>query len=247
MSGPDWLDNSFAAVMVVVAVYSLGRLVAARAWSRPTHLDVDAAHVLMGVAMAGMLTATLNPIPDGAWEAVFAGVALWFVWRCWRFVARHGVEGRDEDHVHHLSHYLTHLVMASAMFYMYLVATKGVGASKHAGMAMNGATGAAADFVGIPLFFVMVLFASGIWELDGVQRFSPAFAERIGPELVVVATGVPVPVPPDGGGMEVASSVDDSCPVGDLPQRSPWLAPRLEAGCHVAMCITMGYMLILMF
>jgi hypothetical protein len=25
-----------------------------------------------------------------------------------------------------------------------------------------------------------------------------------------------------------------------------WLAPRIEAGCHVAMCVTMGFMLVLM-
>ena len=25
-----------------------------------------------------------------------------------------------------------------------------------------------------------------------------------------------------------------------------WLAPRLEAGAHIVMCVTMGYMLILM-
>ncbi len=26
----------------------------------------------------------------------------------------------------------------------------------------------------------------------------------------------------------------------------PWLAPRLEISCHIAMCITMAYMLVLM-
>ena len=25
-----------------------------------------------------------------------------------------------------------------------------------------------------------------------------------------------------------------------------WLAPRLEGACHIAMCVTMGYMLVLM-
>jgi hypothetical protein len=30
------------------------------------------------------------------------------------------------------------------------------------------------------------------------------------------------------------------------PQPPPWLAPRLEGACHVAMCVTMGYMLVLM-
>ena len=74
MTSPAWLNDLFAAVMVVVAVYSAGRLVAARMWSRPTHVDVDAAHVLMGAAMAGMLkmTATVTPTTEtkkiGSWN-----------------------------------------------------------------------------------------------------------------------------------------------------------------------------------
>ncbi|HUD16862.1 MAG TPA: DUF5134 domain-containing protein [Acidimicrobiales bacterium] len=214
MSGPDWLDDCFAAVMVVVAIYSAGRLVASRGWSRPTHADVDVAHVLMGVGMAGMLSSAINPVPRAVWEVVFTALVAWFVWRCYRFATRLGLEGQDPDHVHHLSHYLTHLVMAAAMLYMYLVAAAPSGPSRDAGMAMNGATGTTADFVGLPLLFLLVLLASGIWELDGIGRFSPA-----------LSTG------------PVAS-------VGSIATR-PWLAPRLEAGCHIAMCIAMAYMLVL--
>ena len=115
MTGPTSLADIFAAVMIIVATYSAGRLVASRLWSRPTHADVDVMHVLMGVAMAGMLVAALNPIPSVVWEVVFSGLAAWFLWRCYAFVAEHGVAGRDEDHVHHLSHYVTHVVMAFAM------------------------------------------------------------------------------------------------------------------------------------
>ena len=214
MSGPDWLDDCFAAVMLVVAVYSAGRLVAARSWSRPSHADVDFAHVLMGVGMAGMLSSAINPVPAGVWEVVFTGLVGWFAWRCYRFVTRLGVEGQDPDHVHHFSHWLTHLVMAVAMLYMYLVAATPSGPSRDAGMAMNGATGTTADFVGLPLLFLAVLLASGVWELDGIGRFSPA-----------LSTG------------SVAGD-------GSVATRR-WLAPRLEAGCHIAMCITMAYMLVL--
>ncbi len=240
MSGTDWLDDCFAAVMLVVAAYSAARVVAARRWSRPAHPDVDFAHVLMGVGMAGMLSSAINPVPTGLWEVVFTALSAWFVWRCYRFVARLGVEGRDEDHVHHFSHYLTHLVMAVAMLYMYLVATAPSGPSREAGMAMSGATGTTADFVGLPLLFLGVLLASGIWELDGIGRFSPAAATGPwpGPDWRSAdrwgwrRSMAPQPGSADGPGD------------GDTASR-PWLAPRLEAGCHIAMCVTMAYMLVL--
>jgi len=79
VTNPGWLNDIFAAVMLVVAIYSAGRLVAGRAWSRPTHRDVDVAHVLMGTAMSGMLVSDLNPVPNGAWEVVFSLLAVWFV------------------------------------------------------------------------------------------------------------------------------------------------------------------------
>jgi Domain of unknown function (DUF5134) len=245
VSGPDWLDDSFAAVMLVVAGYSAARLVVARRSARPSHPDVDVAHVLMGVAMAGMLTASLNPVPTGFWELVFGGLGIWFVWRCVEFVRVHGVEGRDEDHVHHLSHYLTHLVMVGAMLYMYAVAIPGVGPSGGAGMAMSGATGTTADFVGLPLLFVTVLLASAIWELDGFGRLSQIGAGAV---ARLGSGGAPAPeeAAPSGGDGRVSTAVT-TAPVETGPgsETRPWLAPRLEAACHIAMCITMSYMLVL--
>jgi hypothetical protein len=244
VSGPDWLDNSFAAVMLAVAAYSTGRLVAARRWARPTHSDVDVAHVLMGTGMAGMLVAALNPVPAGWWELIFSALGVWFVWRCVEFVRLHGVEGRDEDHVHHLSHYVTHLVMVGAMLYMYAVATPGVGASRHAGMAMNGATGTTADFVGLPLFFVAVLLASAIWELDGIGRFSQIERGAVRPPP---ADAEPPVLGTTQGGEGIVTTAVATTSVAASPAReeTPWLAPRLEAACHIAMCVTMSYMLVL--
>jgi hypothetical protein len=240
MSGPDWLNDLFAAAVVVVALYSLSRLIASRVWERPTHVDVDLAHVLMGTAMAGMFVAALNPIPNGVWEVAFGALALWFVGRSYRFVTQRGFEGQDDDHVHHLSHYLTHLVMTGAMLYMYAIATRPQGASKDTGMAMNGATGSTANFVGVPLVFLLVLLASGVWELDGIERFSPS---RVPGGLALVG--------PRDSGWPAAGPLgpDPSFPNADTPGKRhparPWLAPRLEAGCHIVMCVAMGYMLVL--
>src|SRR5580704_12864130 len=126
--------------MLMVAAYSVGRLVAARAWSRPIHRDVDVAHVFMGMAMAGMLVADLNPIPSGVWEFVFSALAVWFVWRCYQFLVNRGGETHYHEHVHRLSRRVIHLVMSLAMLYMYMAMVPSE-ARSGGSMAMGAATG----------------------------------------------------------------------------------------------------------
>ncbi len=55
MAGPAWLAGLLAVVMIATAVYCASRLAVAWRRRRPTEYDVDAVHVLMGVAMAEML------------------------------------------------------------------------------------------------------------------------------------------------------------------------------------------------
>src|SRR5437660_1088147 len=82
---PSWILDIFAAVMLVVAGASAGRLAAARPWrrgARPAALaDIDVAHLLMAIAMAGQLASGLRTLPDGAWEAVFGVLTAWFAYR----------------------------------------------------------------------------------------------------------------------------------------------------------------------
>ena len=171
MANPHWLDDIFAGVMVAVALYSAGRLAAARAWSRPTHRDVDVAHVLMGTSMAGQLVSDLNPIPNGVWELVFTFLSAWFAWKCYDFVRHPGIDSRYDDHVHRLSRRVIHLVMALAMLYMYLAA---VPAEIGTGMAMGTATGTTSNFVLVPMVFILALLASAIWQLDSIGHFAAA-------------------------------------------------------------------------
>jgi hypothetical protein len=81
MSSPTWLTGTFAALMLTVAVYCAGRLFTAGRWQRPTELDTDLGHVLMGIAMAGMRVARLRILPPATWEAIFALGAAWFAWQ----------------------------------------------------------------------------------------------------------------------------------------------------------------------
>ncbi len=224
MADPSWLPYGFAVLMVSVSVYCVGRLVVARRWGRRNHHDVNISHVLMGFAMVGMLVPRWNVVPDILWESAFGAIALWFLALSVRFVRRHGVEGTDDDQVHHISHYLIHMAMSGAMLYMYWLGTP-LTAPSGAGTAMMSGPPAGAGDPGLTLFIIAVLFASAVWQLDSVTEFSPrqVALRTVDGELVGSAGGGN----PGGGG-------------------SPWLAPRLEICCHIAMCLTMGYMLVLM-
>ena len=74
---PSWLLDIFAALMLAVTAVSLARLTAARAWVKlPARADIDAAHLLMGIAMAGMLASGLRTFPNVGWEVIFAVLAI---------------------------------------------------------------------------------------------------------------------------------------------------------------------------
>lgn len=228
MSNPQWLDDLFAGVMVAVAVYSAGRLVAARVWSRPTHQDVDAAHVLMGASMSGQLVSELDVVPSGMWELVFTFLSAWFAWKCYEFVRHPGTDTAVDDHVHRLSRRLVHLIMAMAMLYMYLAAVPGrIGT----GMAMGTPTGTTADFALLPMVFVLALLASAIWQVDGIGRFAPSGGTTRAVTVSVETGGPPSP---------------EADPGTDPGAAQRWLAPRLEEAAHVVMALTMAYMLVLM-
>jgi uncharacterized protein DUF5134 len=114
MTGPGWLAAIFAAVMLTVAAYCTGRLAAARAWRRPTELDTDGAHVVMGVAMAGTLVSGLRTFPVALWTGVFAAGAAWFGYRTLR--ARRAAPATPWRSLHPAPH----LVECAAMLFMLL-------------------------------------------------------------------------------------------------------------------------------
>jgi Domain of unknown function (DUF5134) len=221
---PTWLAYGFAVVMVTVSVYCLGRLAVARRWGRRNHNDVNVSHVLMGWGMVGMLVPRWNVVPNGLWELVFGVIVVWFLALSVRFVRLRGIEGTDEDHVHHLSHYLIHMVMACAMLYMYWLGMPISVPSGASDSMMSGPPSGAGD-PALTLFLIAILIASAVWQLDSITEFSPRQLA-----LSVVGSGTV------GGGAGEPGS----------PGQRPWLAPRLEVACHIAMCVTMGYMLVLM-
>jgi cytochrome b561 len=242
MAGPSWLAWTFAGVMIIVSAYCLTRLAASWRQRRPTDHRVDGIHVLMGVAMAGMLVPRLRVFWIGGWEVVFAVGVAWFGWLAIReFRGRPTTGGRPE---HHLQHVLT----CGAMLYMYLaVAT--VAKAAAGGSAMGGMAAGGAHFRTLALVLATALLGYVVWTADRLSSLAPVAA--------LTARSAPVPVLAGavaGGGTSLAAAGgednhgtprDDSPAPAGQGRRAP-LSPRLAACCEIAMGVTMGYMLILM-
>jgi hypothetical protein len=242
MGGPAWLTDIFAGVMITVAAYCASRLAVARWWRRPTDIDSDGVHVVMGVAMAGMLVAGLRFGPAGLWEAVFVAAAAWFGWRFVR--VRQGAplsQWRCPQPV-------PHLVECGAMLYMYLAVPAVAVAAKGAAGGMGGMAGAGSRFSFLALILAVFLLGWAAWIGDRLTVRAPALAVAV-PVGAVPATNLPeesgalmTATGPEPAGAASPGGCADAAPVS---QGRPYLAPRCAAMCKIAMGITMGYVLIL--
>ena len=208
MTGPSWLAGTFAAVMILIAVYSAGRLCFAWLRGRATETDADALHIVMGTAMAGMLVPRLSILPGGMWVAVFAAAAAWFGW--------HAIHGPYTAGSARCRYPVPHLIECAAMVYMLLPAAAPRPAQPSPGMAMPG-MGASAGLPALPV--VLALFMTGyiVWTTDHLAALARSRTR-------------PRSARPRRGNLA----------------RQTQLAPKLAAGCKIAMSIAMGYMLILM-
>jgi hypothetical protein len=225
VAGPAWLTGIFAALMLTVAVYCAGRLAVTRRWRRPTELDTDAGHVLMGAAMAGMLVARLRILPAATWEAVFAVGAAWFAWQLLQSRRRAPATWRCLNPA-------PHLVECGAMLYMFLVLpplTGRAAASGMAGMAGLGASAAGSRYSFLAL--VMGLFMVG-------------YVARTADRLPRGRTTNSLPGDPTADRLPADRLPSGPVAQSDRPTR-PYLAPRCAALCKIAMGLTMTYMLVL--
>jgi hypothetical protein len=230
---PAWILDIFAAVMLVVAAVSAARLAAARPWQpRPSPqgavvTDTDTSHLLMGIAMAGMLAPGLTTLPDGAWAAVFAVLAAWFGYRVMRDYRASGARALAAGHC------APHLVHSAAMVYMFLAITA-PGAS--GGMAgMSGMSRLSVPTLAFAFAFTLAGYT--IWDLDqlaGLWRgLVPAVAGASGPALAGASAGAL-----GTGAVTGAGSRSGLAPLLD--------SPGTVVGCRIAMGVTMTLMLFLM-
>lgn len=134
MAAPPWLRLALAALMIGIACGSAVRLRASLRLprARRAEADADGLHVLMGVAMAGMLEPRISVLPGIAWQAAFGASAAWFGWRALRSSRAPALPVPRCDVP------LPHLIESLAMIYMLLPATGLVTGKSMPGMTMSG-------------------------------------------------------------------------------------------------------------
>ena len=268
MTIPAWILNVFAAVMLAVAAASAARLAARRPWQRgrgAAVADIDVAHLLMGVAMAGTLTTGLRTLPDGAWAVVFGVLTAWFGYQVARNGRREGIRALSGARC------APHLVHSAAMLYMFAaVATPAASGPGAAGM--GGMGGSGMQTLGLPilaLIFAFLLVGYCVWDLDqlsgpGVTGHYSVALPRVGPGGPALA-GIPAvtgigtraaATAPAGGVVggntstaPPAATAQEAPPAASettARAASPVLAPWVTTSCRIAMGVTMAFMLIIM-
>ena len=258
---PAWILDIFTAVMLMVAAVSAARLVAARPWQRgprPAALaDIDVAHLLMAIAMAGQLVSGLRTLPDGAWEAVFGIMTAWFAYRVISDAQVSGIRALAGGHC------APHLVHAGAMLYMFAAVTA---PAAHGSGGMTGMGGSLSGMgtLGLPFLaflFALTLVGYTIWDLDQVSgpgtsgHYSLPAARVAHPGPVLAGVGVPAGLTSASAPAPVAAGADaaPAAPViAEVPPASApadgtgVLAPWVATGCRIAMGVTMAFMLLIM-
>jgi len=256
---PSWILDIFAAIMLVVAAVSAARLGAARPWQhgaqRAALADIDVSHLLMAIAMAGMLTASLQTLPNGAWEVIFAVMTAWFGYRVIRDAQVSGVRALAGGHC------APHLIHAAAMVYMFMAVTA---PAAHGSGGMGGMAGGMSGMGTLQLPFLAFLFALlligySIWDLDQLSgpgaggHYSFAAARMAAPVLAVA----PAAAGPGAAAVSASAGVSAGSAVATEPQPADASAPASGAGrgvlapwvatsCRIAMGITMAFMLMIM-
>jgi hypothetical protein len=264
---PPWILDILAGLMLLVAALSAGRLVAARAWAGSAgDADIDVAHLLMGVAMAGMLVASLTTLPNGVWDGVFAVLTAWFGWRVYRESRGEGVRVLADGHR------MPHLVHSAAMLYMFAALNAPAAAGGDGMSGMGGSSGMAMPTLSVPVVaFIFALWLSAYVVLDldclsgpghahGSYFAAPALAGAgAGAGTGPVGLATTSAAPGGTGASEAAApeqTADGSHPGGGHGQvatgsasgsaRALLFSPQAAAACRIAMGVTMAFMLIIM-
>jgi hypothetical protein len=158
MTAPGWLAPATAALMLLIAASCAARLAISTTRGRRTETDADGLHVLMGIAMAGMVQPRLSFVPGTVWEAVFGVAAAWFGW--WAIRPRTSTRPGGWR----CAHPAPHAVECAAMVYMLVPG----GSSPHsAAMTMPGMSRAAAG-TNPAIAVLLALFMLGyvLWTTD---------------------------------------------------------------------------------
>lgn len=158
MSGPAWLAAGFAVLMIMIAACRACRPAISRLRGKRAELGTDGLHVLMGVAMAGMLQPRLAVAPGPVWSGVFAAGAAWFAWQATPAARR---AGRARS-----AHPGAHAIECAAMVYM-LVPVGSWPSGRDGQMPMGGMSpGATVGNPALTLILALFMLGYALWAAD---------------------------------------------------------------------------------
>lgn len=243
---PAWIPGVFAALMLAVAVVSAARLAAARPWRRGSVVaDTDVAHLLMSIAMAGMLAQGLSTAPDTAWAVTFGLLTAWFGCRVARDARAGGVRALAGGHC------APHLAHSAAMLYMFL-AVGGLAPGRMGGPAMR-----TLEYPTMAFAFALILAGYSIWDLD--QLSGSRYRLAGGSVALAGAAAAPAPAMTRAQSPAFAGQrATGDCPTADQPVPDGaqpgsgsaaggfLLSPATTVGCRIVMGISMALMLLIM-
>jgi hypothetical protein len=240
---PSWLAAALAAILLVIAGYCATRLATAHRLRRSTDHGADVMHVVMGVAMAGMLVPRLSPLQARPWAVLFAAGAAWFAghavrarWRTRATAAPHAAGPRAAGRPVPGGQHGAHVLSCSVMVYMLL-------AGPDAGARMGAGPGAGLLPVAA-LFLAVAVAVSVVVSIDRLPALRPALVPVITarPPLVEAGPTSAQAGPAPGTAGQAAGAGAAPAPAGQRPV----LCPRLAACCQIMMGVATAYMLILM-
>jgi hypothetical protein len=265
---PAWLLDVFAALMLGVAAVSAARLAAAWPWRHGSAvIDTDVAHLLMAIAMAGMLTPSLATLPDTAWEVICGLLGAWFAVRVALDARAAGARALAGGHC------APHLVHSVSMLYMFLALSSAAVAAGMNGMSGGPGAMAALRYPTLAYIFALVLAGYAVWDLDQLSGRRPGLAAAAGVSLAgagaarVPARNVagsapgsgpaarPAAAAPEGDG-RTAVAVSQHARRDAAPRNTGaagsaaggigglLLSPAVTVGCRIAMGVVMAFMLV---
>lgn len=227
---PAWLLDICAGLMLAVAAVSAGRLILARSWQRGLATpDIDVAHLLMALAMAGTLAPGLAILPAVAWRVIFAMLTAWLAERVVFDARRRGIRALAGGHC------APHLVHSAAMLYMFLALVppaSGDGAQMP-GMGSYGPALPGLRYPTLALVFALVLIGYTVWDLDQLSSRRHSFT------IAAAVAALP--------GAALAGTPAITAEVGvHSGLRETLLSQGMTVSCRIVMGVTMAFMLLIM-
>ncbi len=232
MPNLNWLAYSLAFLMVAISMYCLAKCIQAVKSRRTMDYVVFIVNTLIGVAMVGILIPRWHLIPKFLWVVIFASALAWFAGSAIRLKVRQrsGTPGANPGSDRFVPNLITDLLVqalkCAAMIYMYALGMPVSGSST----SLDGAAGPPAGLgdPALTLLLICLLVGASVWQLDALSHFSSQ------PALPGISLEGMGPGPGSSGTTLVR------------PVERLHLAPRIDVACNITMCLTMGFMLILL-